>query len=361
MKSIKFDHYSINEDSKPFVIAEIGVNYYEISEKEHISLTEAAKKMIKTAADSGADAVKFQSYKAEKLASVFSPSYWDTSKEVTKSQYELFRKYDTFEEKDYCELSNFSKRNNIVFLSTPFDYEAVDFLDYLLPVFKISSSDITNIPFIRYIAQKQKPIFLSTGASTIPEINEAVRAIEDEGNNKIVLFHCILNYPTLYRDANLNMILNLKKEYPDYFIGYSDHTLPDSSMLVLTTAVLLGAKVIEKHFTLDKTLPGNDHYHAMDPHDLKVFIHNLSFIQEISGQMEKKPLESEMPARMYARRSIVAKRDIPKDTIISEDLIEFKRPGTGVSPNLVNRVIGKKAKKMLLKDEIIQEIDLYIN
>lgn len=354
MKSIEFDRYVIDERSRPFIIAEIGVNYYDIAKKGQIEPLEAAKKMIAAAAEAGADAVKFQTYKAEKLASKYSPAYWDTSKEPTTSQYELFKKFDSFGEEDYRELARFSKDKNILFLSTPFDFEAVDVLDELMPIFKISSSDITNTPFIRYISRKQKPVFLSTGASTIDEIDEAVRAIKQEGNDQIVIMHCILNYPTAYTDANLGMISHLRKRYPDYPIGYSDHTLPDPQMLVLTTAVLLGANVIEKHFTLDKSLPGNDHYHAMEPDDLRQFIQNLVFIQKIIGETKKRPLESELPSRMYARRSIVAKRGIPKGARITENMITFKRPGTGLNPNEIGQIIGRKAKKSIREDEIIE-------
>jgi len=353
MKTIEFDRYVISERSRPFVIAEIGVNYYDIARKDQIEPLEAAKKMISAAAEAGADAVKFQTYKAEKLASKYSPAYWDTSKEPTTSQYELFKKFDSFGEEEYRELARFSKDNNILFLSTPFDFEAVDVLDELMPIFKISSSDITNTPFIQYIARKQKPVFLSTGASTIDEIDEAVRAIEQEGNDQIVIMHCILNYPTAYTNANLGMISHLIKRYSDYPVGYSDHTLPNPQMSVLTTAVILGAQVIEKHFTLDKSLPGNDHYHAMDPEDLKKFVQNVTFVQRIIGESEKRPLESEMPARLYARRSIVAKREIPKGMVIAEEMISFKRPGTGLSPNLIGQIIGRRAKKTILEDEII--------
>jgi N-acetylneuraminate synthase len=355
VKSIEFDHYVINDRSGPFVIAEIGVNYYDIARKEELAPLDAAKKMIVSAADAGADAVKFQTYKAEKLASRYSPAYWDTSKERTRSQYELFKKFDSFGEDEYRELARFSKGQGVIFLSTPFDFEAVDMLEDLMPLFKVSSSDITNTPFLQYIARKQKPIFLSTGASTVGEIDEAIKTITQEGNNRIVVMHCILNYPTAYMDANLGMISHLRNVYPDYPVGYSDHTLPDPQMLVLTTAVILGAVVIEKHFTLDKTLPGNDHYHAMDSDDLRLFIKNLKFIGEILGETEKRPLESEMPARLYARRSIVAKREIPKGTVITEDMITFKRPGTGLSPQEVRQIIGKRVERDILEDEIIDK------
>ena len=244
-------------------------------------------------------------------------------------------------------------------MSTPFDFEAVDFLDNLMPIFKISSSDITNLPFISYIAKKQKPIFLSTGASTIDEIKDAVSAIEKEGNYRIVIMHCILNYPTKYEDANLGMLKHLKKIFPNYLVGYSDHTLPDQSMLTLTTAVLLGAKVIEKHFTLDKSLKGNDHYHSMDPGDLRRFVDNVRLIEKIIGKDKKEPLKSESPAIKYARRSILAKVDIAKDTKITEDMIAFKRPGTGIAPKFLDKIVGKKARINIRKDRIIRYEDIY--
>ena len=354
MKIIKINNRTISEISKPFIVAEAGVNYYDIAKKENIEPIEAAKLMVKEAANAGADSIKFQTYKAEKLVSKYSPAYWDTTKESTKSQYELFKNYDKFGEEEYRELARYAKEKKIVFFSTPFDKEAVDFLDALMTVFKISSSDITNIPFIKYIAKKQKPIFLSTGASTIEEIKDAVSAIEKERNNQIVIMHCILNYPTKYDDANLGMIKHLKKVFPDYLIGYSDHTLPDSCMFALTTAVLLGAKVIEKHFTLDKSLQGNDHYHSMDSEDLRRFVDNLELLEKIIGKEIKEPLESESSARKYARRSIVAKIDISEDTLLTGDMLTFKRPGTGISPKFLEKVTGKKAKRDIGKDEVIE-------
>jgi len=354
MKEIKLGNIIISENSKPFIIAEAGVNYYDIAKKENIEPIEAAKLMIKEAADAGADAIKFQTYKAEKIASRFSPAYWDTTKERTKSQYELFKKYDKFGEDEYHELARYAKIKKVIFLSTPFDEESADFLYDLVPAFKISSSDITNIPFIKYIARKGKPIFLSTGASTINEIKEAISTIENEGVDQIVIMHCILNYPTKYEDANLGMIKHIKKVFPNYLVGYSDHTVPDPNMLVLTTAVLLGARVIEKHFTLDKSLKGNDHYHSMDPEDLEKFVNNLKLIQKIIGKEGKKPLNTEITAIKYARRSIVAKQDILKGTKITEEMLTCKRPGTGISPKFLDRVIGKRAKRNIKSDEIIR-------
>lgn len=353
MRELLIGNHLISEDGIPFIIAEIGVNYYDIAEKEKITLLQAAKRMISKAQEGGADAVKFQSYKAETLAVRFSPSYWDTTKEIVKNQYDLFKKYDKFGEKEYNELNDFSKKTGIVFLSTPFDFESADYLNKLVNVFKISSSDITNLPFIKYIAKKGKPIFLSTGASTNEEIAEAVKAIENEKNKRIVLLHCVLNYPTSYENANLIRIKYLQKAYPKYLIGYSDHTVPDKNMKVLMSAIIMGACVIEKHFTLDKAIPGNDHYHAMDTSDLKTLSENIKFYKKILGNSDSY-LAAESDSRKYARRSIVAKAKIPKGAVITPELIACKRPGTGISPKEYDQVIGKKAREDIFEDEIIQ-------
>ena len=348
----------ISDDSPPFIVAEVGVNYYDIAKKENIEPIEAARLMVEEAAKAGADAIKFQTYKADKLASKYSPAYWDTNKEYKKNQYDLFKQYDKFGENEYKELSQYAKLKNIIFMSTPFDEESADFLEPLMPIFKISSSDITNIPLIKHIAKKNKPIFLSTGASTIDEIRDAIKTIEKEGNRQIAILHCILNYPTRYENANLNMIRDIQINFPEYLVGYSDHTLPDECMLVLITAMALGAKIIEKHFTLDKSLPGNDHYHSMDTEDLKNLVNNIKLVYKILGKDKKEPIESEKKAIKYARRSIVATRDIPKNSIIDESMLTFKRPGTGISPKHLNEVIGKKTKIDIKKDEIIRWDDI---
>ena len=331
---------------KPYIIAEAGVN--------HEGDLEKAKLMINQAAHAGADAIKFQTYKAEKLASKYSPSYWDTSKEPTKSQYELFKKYDKFWKNEYEMLADYAREKNIDFLSTPFDFESADFLEPLVPAYKIASADITNIPFLRYIAKKGKPILLSTGASTISEIWRAVEVIKSEGNNQIVLLHCVLNYPTTYENANLAMIYDMKRKFPDFVIGYSDHTLPEKIEDVLITAWLLGAQVIEKHFTFDKTLPGNDHYHSMDELDLKKLVDKIGFIRKILGRAEKHYLDSEVISRKNARRSIVAARRIPKGKIIDESDITIKRPGIGVPPEFYDVVIGSTATRDIQEDEILK-------
>ena len=314
----------------PFLIAEIGVNYYDIAEKEEISNMEAAKLMILEAKKCGVDAVKFQSYKADTIASKNSPAYWDLSEEPTTSQYELFKKFDEFGAEEYRQLADYCNELGIMFMSTPFDFESVDYLDEFMDIYKISSSDLTNIPFIKYIASKNKPILLSTGASTINEIKQAVRAIEEVSTVDIAIMHCVLSYPTAYEDANLLMI----KE-------------------VLTTAYNYGAGIIEKHFTLDKSLQGNDHYHAMDPDDVMVFKLNVNFLSKLNGMKNKQPLICESPARRQARRSIVAFRDIKKGEKITADDLTFKRPGTGISPSKINDVLDKTAVEDIPEDTLL--------
>ena len=218
-------------NKKPFLIAEIGVNFYDIAKKEGISDMDAAKLMIDEAKKCGVDAVKFQSYKAETIASRNSPAYWDLSEEPTTSQFELFKKFDKFGVDEYKQLADYCKSIGIMFLSTPFDFASVDYLDEFMDIYKISSSDLTNIPFIKYIASKNKPILLSTGASTLTEIKQAVNSIEEVSDVDIAIMHCVLSYPTAYEDANLLMIKDLAEHFPDYEIGYSDHTKPDENML----------------------------------------------------------------------------------------------------------------------------------
>ncbi len=265
-----------------------------------------------------------------------SPAYWDTTKETTKTQYELFQKYDSFGEEEYRKLYEYSKEKGIIFLSTPFDY-----LYDMVDAYKISSSDLSNLPFIRYIAKKGKPIYLSVGASYLEEIKQAVAVMQEENCPEIALLHCVLSYPCKNEDANLNIIKTLKKEFPDLKIGYSDHTMPDETMTILTTASLLGAEIIEKHFTLDKTLPGNDHYHAGDPNDFRKAIHNFELIEEILGQAEKTVLPCEEIPRREARRSLVLIRDMKKGEILGEKDLMAKRPGTGISPEQLDTVVGK--------------------
>jgi N-acetylneuraminate synthase len=338
------DHVPSGHPERPVLVAEAGVN--------HEGSMEIARRLIEEAAEGGAQAVKFQTYRAETIASRDSPAYWDTSKEPTTSQFELFSKYDRFWKPEFEQLRRHCDEVGIEFLSTPFDVESARFLDDLMDVYKISSSDLTNLPFIELICGFGKPILLSTGASELWEIAEAVAVIEGHGN-PLVLMHCILNYPTAHEDANLGMLLDLQRRFPKAVPGYSDHTIPDAGMSVLTTAVLLGAVVLEKHFTHDKTLPGNDHYHAADLADLRTFGRRMDELFGLLGSFEKHALDKEEPARQNARRSLVAARDIAAGSTIGRDDLTWKRPATGISPRQIEEVVGRRARTAIAADDVL--------
>lgn len=331
----------------------MGVNFYDTAKALKISPMEAAKMYIDAAAEAGIDCVKFQSYKADTIVSKNSPAYWDKTKEPTKTQYELFLKYDSFGETEYKELCNYTHEKGMDYTSTPFDYASADYLEPMVDFYKISSSDLSNLPFIRHIGTKRKPVILSVGASYLSEVEEAVRALKDSGCGDITLLHCVLSYPTDPKNANLRIIETLKKVFPDIKVGFSDHVAPDDTMMTLAAAYLLGAEVIEKHFTLDKTLPGNDHYHAGDPEDFKKAIINFRWIDMILGSPEKTVLECELIPRREARRSLVLTRDMMAGEVIqSEDLMP-KRPGTGISPIYTDIVLGRKVIRDLSEDTIL--------
>ncbi len=338
---------ALSEFSKPYVIAEIGVN--------HECSVSKAKKLILQAKSSGAAAVKFQTYKADTIASKDAKAYWNTNEESTLNQFDLFNKFDKFEKKDYIKLYKYCKKIKIDFLSTPFDLDAVDILKPLVKFFKISSSDITNFPLIIKIAKTNKPILLSTGASTINEIQEAIKLIKKYNNKDVAIMHCILNYPTANKDANLSMIKSLKYRFPENLVGYSDHTLPDSNMTNLQIAYSLGAIIIEKHFTDNKNKKGNDHYHSMDKRDLKIFIKKSNYIFETLGKIHnKRYISSEKISRKNARRSIVINRDMIKGDKISKKDIICKRPATGIEPRYFDKIVKYKLKKNLQKNSVLK-------
>ncbi len=329
---------------RPYFIAEAGVN--------HEGSMERAKQMVEEVARAGADAIKFQAYKAEKLASKDAPAYWDTRKEPTTTQYELFKKHDQFGRPEFEELADHASHNNLDFLATPFDLESVEFLSPLVPAFKVASADITTRPLLIRVAEKGKPVFLSTGAATVSEIRQAVdwmHAINDQ----LVIMHCVLSYPTAYTDARLGAIKHLAREFEDHVVGYSDHTLAEHARDVLPTAWLLGAQVIEKHYTWNRDLPGNDHYHALDFEGLQGVLRDMDRLREGVGAFRKERLPVEETARKYARRSLVARRRIPKGKTIEEEDLTWKRPGTGIPPSMMEAVVGGVSLTEIQEDEVL--------
>ena len=339
--------------TKPYVIAEMGVNFYDTARVMNISPLDAAKLYIDKAAEAGIDCAKFQSYKAGTIVSKNSPAYWDTTKEPTKTQYELFLKHDSFGEAEYRELCDYTHAKGMDFTSTPFDYASADYLEDMVDFYKISSSDLSNLPFIRHIGSKGKPVYMSVGAAYLSEVDIAIRVLKEAGCKDIVIFHCVLSYPTDPKDANLKIIETLKKDFPDIRVGFSDHVAPDDTMRTLAVAYMLGAEVIEKHFTLDKTLPGNDHYHEGNPDDFKKAISNFKWIDTVLGSGEKTVLECEVVPRREARRSLVLTRNMKAGEVIKAEDLMPKRPGTGISPEYVEIVVGRKVVKDLDEDTIL--------
>lgn len=339
--------------TKPYLIAEMGVNFYDTARVMGITPLEAAKLYIDEAARVGIDCAKFQSYKANTIVSKNSPAYWDTTKEATKTQYELFQKFDSFGEEEYKELCDYTHAKGMDFTSTPFDYASSDYLYDMVDFYKISSSDLSNLPFIKHVAQKGKPMVVSVGAAYLSEVDEAIRTMKEAGNNDITILHCVLSYPTDPNNANLRIIETLKKTFPDIKVGFSDHVAPDDTMMTLSTAYLMGAEVIEKHFTLDKTLPGNDHYHAGNPDDFEKAISNFRWIDKVLGKPEKTVLDCELVPRREARRSLVLARSLKSGEIINKEDLIPKRPGTGIPPKFADIVIGRKVVRDLEEDTIL--------
>lgn len=343
-------NHKIGIGERPYIIAEVGVN--------HEGSLDKAKELIENAKLSGASAVKFQTYKAEKIAIKNSPAYWDRKEEPTSTQYELFKKHDKFGEKEFVELKLYCDSKKIDFLSTPFDSDAVELLDDLCDYFKVSSSDINNIPLLRQIGSKGKPVVISTGCSNEEEISTALKILLDSGATYAVPLHCVLNYPTLHGDANLARIMKLREFLKTDYIGYSDHTLPDETMEILTSAWLMGAVVIEKHFTHNKSLKGNDHYHSMDASDLAKFNHRVNNLISALGNGEINSGQNEFESRKFARRSIVARKAILAGEVISSENVIPKRPGTGISVSDWDKVVGKKVVYDIAEDQQLSYDDL---
>lgn len=343
MKKVKIGDRLVGDGEPCFIIAEAGVN--------HNGDIELAKRLIDVAKDAGADAVKFQTFKAENVVTRDAPKadYQIKNTELNESQYDMIKKLELSED-EFRELYEYTREKEILFLSTPFDFESADFLDELgVPAFKVSSTDLTNLPFLEYLAEKGKPIILSTGMGTLGEIEEAINTIKNAGNEDIILLHCITSYPAKFESLNLRAIQTLKEAFK-LPVGFSDHSL---GIYAPIAAVALGAVVIEKHFTLDKNLPGPNHKASLNPEELKEMISAIRLIEKALGDGIKRPTPEEIEIRKVARRSIVARVNIPKGTIITEDMLTFKRPGIGLSPKCYNEIIGRRARRNIEVDELI--------
>ena len=325
------------------IIAEAGVN--------HNGSLELAKKMADVAKAAGADIVKYQTAKPELVVSRFAQKaeYQKEKTGADESQLEMIKKihfgFDAHRElKEYCDSIG------IMYLSTPFDMDSIDFLAEMdMPVWKIPSGEITNLPYLEKVAQLKKPIVMSTGMCEIAEVNESLEVLYKNGATDVTILHCNTEYPTPLKDANVKAMLDLQKNFGTK-IGYSDHTLGLEAPLA---AVALGAEVIEKHFTLNKTLKGNDHYHAGDPTDFAKFVANVDVLTAALGSSEKTVFPCEMVPRREARRSLVLTRDMKAGEVITETDLMPKRPGTGINPRYMDIVVGRKVLMDLEEDTIL--------
>ena len=331
--------------NKVFIIAEAGVN--------HNGSLDLAKRLIEIAVDSGADAVKFQTFKAESLVSknAQKADYQKQTTDASESQFDMIKKLE-LDVETHRELIAYCQEKDIMFLSTPFDHESVNLLSGLgLQIFKIPSGEITNLPYLRHIGSLDKQVILSTGMSNLKEVGDALNILINSGTSKdnVTVLHANTMYPTPMEDVNLNAMLTIQKEF-GVDIGYSDHTL---GIEVDIAAVAMGASCIEKHFTLDKTMDGPDHKASLEPEELKAMVGAIRNIEKALGSSEKKPSPSESVNIKVVRKSIIASKDIQKGDLLTDKNITVKRPGNGISPMKWDDIVETIATKDYRTDDLI--------
>jgi len=341
---IKIGNKLIGEEEPCFIVAEAGVN--------HNGSLELAKKLIDAAKNAGADAVKFQTWKTENiiLEDVELAEYQKANIESKESQFELLKKMELPYEWHF-ELKEYAERLGLIFFSTMEDRESVDFLikELKIPLIKVGSGDLTNYPLLKYTARFGIPMVLSTGMATLGEIDEAVRTIFNEGNDSIILLQCTTQYPCPYEDVNLRAMLSLKEAFKT-IVGFSDHSL---GIECAVAAVALGAKYIEKHFTLDRNLPGPDHKASLEPEEFKRMVDAIRNTEKALGDGIKRPMPSELKNKKIVVRKIVAAIDIRKGDVLNEKNITFKRAKYGLDAKYYTLIKGKRAKKDINKDDAI--------
>ena len=328
---------------RTFIIAEAGVN--------HNGDIEIAKKMIDVASAAGADAVKFQTFKAERIVSINAPKaeYQIENTNNTESQYQMLKKLE-IDKETHLELMEYCKEKNIMFLSTPFDVDSVHMLVELgIEIIKIPSGEITNLPYLREVARQKKKVILSTGMSNMQEVKEAVDILRQNGSEDITVLHCNTQYPTPMEDVNLRAMISMREEL-ELPVGYSDHT---QGIEVPIAAAAMGATVVEKHFTLDKTMDGPDHKASLEPEELRKMVKSIRNIEKALGDGIKTISESEKDNLPIVRKSIVAACRIEKGELFTEENLTVKRPGNGISPMKWDEIIGKVSDKTYEVDEEI--------
>jgi sialic acid synthase SpsE len=324
-----------------YVIAEAGVN--------HNCDLALGRRLVETAHAAGADAIKFQNYTASKISTRVAPRYWFEPQDPNGTQWDTFDKLDKLSDDDFRALLRHAKQVGLTAFSSPFDDEAVDLLAELqVPAFKIASADLTCHPLLERAARHGKPLILSTGTSTLAEVEEALEVVRRAGNDEVVLLHCTLKYPCPPEGINLRMMEHLMRAFPELPVGLSDHSLGIS---VAQAAVAMGACMIEKHYTVDKTLPGSpDHHLSVDPPEMKALLEGIRTVEKALGKSKKGVEPLEQDAFLYARRSVTSRAAIPKGTRLTRSMLTYKRPGTGISPRYFEMVIGRTASVDIPED-----------
>lgn len=326
-----------------FVIAEAGVN--------HNGDPALARRLIDAAADSGADAVKFQTFVPEQVVApaAETAAYQARNTGRTESQLDLLSRC-CLPREAYLELRDHARQRDLVFLSTGFDADSVDFLAGMdVPLFKIPSGEVTNLPLLRHVAAKERPIILSTGLATLGEVETAVRALESGGCRELVILHCVTNYPAAPAEANLSAMATLRRAF-DRPVGYSDH---HAGTAVAIAAVALGAVAIEKHFTLDRSLPGPDHAASLEPVELRAMIGAIRNVESARGDGIKAPGASELRNRDLVRRSLHAARDLPAGHRLTADDLICLRPARGIPPGDRDMIVGRRLRRAVRKGEAL--------
>lgn len=349
MREILIQSKKVGKNFPVFLIAEAGVN--------HNGDLILAKKLIDEAVDAKVDAVKFQTYVTNELLlkSTSKADYQKKHTETDETFFEMLQKLE-FSKEQFKEISSYCKEKKIIFLSTPFDHISVEWIEELgVPAYKIGSGDMNNIPLLKLICSKKKPILLSTGMASLKEVKDSVNIIKKNNINDIIIFQCTTNYPTTYEEINLNVIDTYKEEFPDLIIGFSDHSIGIEASI---GAVAKGAKVIEKHFTLDKNMEGPDHKASLNPKELKLWVEAIRNIEKALGSMIKLPTANEIDIAKIARKSIISRNKLDIGTMIKPEDICVKRPGIGIPPSEYENIIGKKVKNLIQKDSIIRWEDL---
>jgi len=344
VKEFEINDIKIGLNCPIFLIAEVGIN--------HNGQLAIAKKLIDKASEAKVDAIKFQTYKTEKLILKSTPKakYQKTKNDNEESQYQMLKKYELTKE-DFKTIKEYCDKKKILFLSTPFDESSVDLLEELgILAYKVGSGDMNNFPLIKLICTKNKPILLSTGMANLNEVKDSVKFIKENGITKLVIFQCTTRYPAKSEELNLNVIDTYKKEFSDNIIGFSDHS---EGIEASIAAAAKGVKVIEKHFTLSKNMVGPDHKASLNTEDLIEWVEKIRDIELALGTFDKFPSKSEIEIAKIARKSVVSLKLIKKGVILKEEDISVKRPAGGISPIEFDKLIGKKVNKDIPKDSII--------